>query len=224
MRTVTSRREAAFQRKSIRRKTARRTIVREPVHRKAVRRDNRRQRLLDAAARQFREHGFAVATMRAIAGAAGMLAGSAYYHFPSKEGLLVAVHKEGIRRITAAVEAAIAGVSGPWERLEAAVSAHLALLLGGGDYAQVVIRDPPREAARAHSRLIELRDAYENIFRGLVAALPLPADADRRLLRLMLLGALNWSPRWYRAGSSSPADIARHFVAALRRPLDPERS
>jgi AcrR family transcriptional regulator len=218
VRTVTSRQNAALRLKPSRRKATRRPVVRMPMSGKAVRRDNRRQRLLDAAARQFRERGFAGASMRAIAGAAGMLAGSAYYHFPSKEGIFLAVHKEGVRRITAAVEAAIAEVSGPWERLEAAASSHLALLLDGGDYAQVVICDPPQEAASAHSRLIALRDAYEDIFRDLVAALPLPADADRGLLRLMLLGALNWSPRWYRAGHSSPAEIARHFVAALRRP------
>ncbi len=161
--------------------------------------------------------------MRAIAGQADMLAGSAYYHFPSKEELLVAVHEEGIRRITAAVATALEGASDPWDRLEAACAAHLAQLLDGGDYAQVVLRDLPREAEIVRARLVALRDGYEAVFRRLIAALPLPADADRGLLRLMLMGALNWSPRWYRARGVAPAKIAQTFVAALRRPLDPRR-
>jgi AcrR family transcriptional regulator len=185
------------------------------------RRDNRRQRLLDAAARQFCRRGYSVASMRDIAGEAGMLAGSAYYHFRSKEELLVAVHEEGIRRITGAVEGALRGLSDPWTRLEAAAAAHLEALLDGGDYAQVVIRDLPRDAEAVRARLIGLRDAYEDIFRRLIAELPLPAGIDRGLLRLMLLGTLNWSPRWYRAGGVPPTRLAQHFIAMLRRPLDP---
>jgi hypothetical protein len=37
-------------------------------------------------------------------------------------------------------------------------------------------------------------------------------------VRLMLLGALNWSPHWYRAGGAqSPRAIARQFTALLRQ-------
>ena len=223
MRSAVSRSSPSSSPKAGRRKGARRAAVRALGLRKTVRRDNRRQRLLDAAAGQFRECGFAAASMRAIAGQADMLAGSAYYHFPSKEELLVAVHEEGIRRITAAVATALEGASDPWDRLEAACAAHLAQLLDGGDYAQVVLRDLPHEAEIVRARLVALRDGYEAVFRRLIAALPLPADADRGLLRLMLMGALNWSPRWYRARGVAPAKIAQTFVAALRRPLDPRR-
>lgn len=190
---------------------------------RSPRRDNRRQSLLDAAARQFRERGYSAASMRDIAGQAGMLAGSAYYHFPSKEELLVAVHEEGIRRITEAVEGALVGLTDPWARLEAVATAHLEALLDGGDYAQVVIRDLPRDAEAARARLIGLRDTYEDIFRRLVDDLPLPADVDRGRLRLMLLGALNWSPRWYCAGGVPPKRLAQDFIAMLRQPLGPSQ-
>jgi AcrR family transcriptional regulator len=202
-------------------KTARRAEANTKPVPRVVKRDNGRRRLLDAAAGQFRRLGFSGASMRDIAGAAGMLAGSAYYHFPSKEMLFVAVHEEGIRRITAAVVSALAGVDDPWARIEAAARAHLSALLDGGDYAQVVIRDVPGDAHETHARLIALRDAYEQIFRDLVAALPLPPGVDKGRLRLMLLGALNWATRWYRPGGASPEEIARDFVALLRQSLDP---
>ena len=47
--------------------------------------------------------------MRDIAKAVGMLSGSIYYHFDSKEGMLLAVYEEGERRVAEAVDAAIAG-------------------------------------------------------------------------------------------------------------------
>lgn len=187
-----------------------------PLPTGTAKRDNRRAVLLDAAARHFRLHGYAGTAMRDIAAEAGMLAGSIYYYFPSKEELLVAVHEEGIRRIMATVDSAVAAEAEPWARLEAAAAAHLEALVEGGDYAQVVIRDIPRGSATLRERLIALRDAYEARFVALIVALPLATAADRRALRLMLLGALNWAPTWYRSGGARPAEIARRFVATLR--------
>ena len=61
-----------------------------------------------------------------------------------------------------------------------------------------------------------MRDGYERRFVELVAALPLPVGTDRTLWRLQLLGALNWTPTWYRPGAKSPAAIGRAMVAALK--------
>ena len=179
-------------------------------------RDNKRPQLLDAAASHFAEAGYDAASMREIAAAAGMKAGSMYYYFPSKEDLLVAVHEEGIRRISGAVVAALDGQSGPWVRLEVAMGTHLQALLGGGDYVRVVIKVPPREKAEARARLIALRDGYERIFTKLISALPLPGSVDSRHVRLMILGAMNWSPNWFRSDGDHPHDIAKSFVKSLR--------
>lgn len=154
--------------------------------------------------------------MRDIAKAVGMLPGSLYYHFPSKEELLVAVYSAGVDRVAGAVREAIAEVDRPWERLEAACRAHLEALLGGSDYAQVVIRIFPGDAPGVEERLAQLREGYERQFRDLVERLPLASDADPRLVRLFLLGALNWSQFWYRPGGAGPREIAAGFVRLLR--------
>ena len=198
-----------------------RAQVRGPVRGQARRQDNRRQQLLDAAARRFREFGYDATSMRDIAGDVGMHAGSMYYHFRSKEELLVAVHEAGIRRITEAVEAAIEGEQEPWRRLEAFAAAHLGVLLDGGDYAQVVIRELPREPERVRRGLVRLRDDYESVVLRLIEALPLGPGVDRRAFRLMLMGALNWSQTWYRPGGEAPEAIAAAFVALLGDGLRP---
>jgi AcrR family transcriptional regulator len=182
---------------------------------RAPRADNRLPRLLDEAARLFGTQGFHGTTVRDIVGAVDMLPGSLYYHFATKEDLLTAVYAEGVRRISERVQAAIADRTDSWERLEAACVAHLDSLLEQSGYAQVVVRVRPADVPSVAARLVELRDGYERIFVDLVVALPLRAGVDRRGLRLMLLGALNWSQTWYRRGRDDPRAIARHFVNCL---------
>ncbi|HSD44260.1 MAG TPA: TetR/AcrR family transcriptional regulator [Burkholderiales bacterium] len=188
--------------------------------------DNRLPLILDEAARLFAVQGFHGTSVRDIVRAIDMLPGSLYYHFATKEALLAAVYAEGVRRISEAVSAAIAGKREPWERLEAACVAHLEGLLlsenSAGDYAQVVIRVRPADAPTVAGELVRRRDEYERLFVDLVQALPLARGVDRRSVRLMLLGALNWSQTWYHPGRDSPRTIARRFVALLRSELDQE--
>jgi len=187
---------------------------------RAPRQDNRRQQLLDVAARLFRERGYHVTSMRDIAHEVGMLSGSIYYHFSSKEELLLAVYEEGLRHIAEQVDAAVAQRNTPWERLEAGCAAHLEALLELSDYTQVMIRVLPPEGGKVAERLLELRDQYEARFRELIDALALPEDADRRYLRLLLMGGLNWSHVWYRPGGDTPAIIAHRMIDLLRQRLD----
>jgi AcrR family transcriptional regulator len=177
---------------------------------------NRRREILDAAARLFASHGFHAASMREIAAAAGMLPGSLYYHFPSKDELLLAVYEDGVRRIAERFDAALKPADPSWVRLEAACIAHLEVLLeAGGDYAQVVIRVRPEDCSAMAPQLVALRDAHEDRFKVLIAALDLPEGVDRQALRLLLLGALNWTQTWYRPGGDPPATIARRFLALV---------
>ncbi len=178
---------------------------------------SRLPQLLDEAARAFAERGFAAASVREIVGPIGMLPGSLYCHFPTKEALLVAVYSEGVERISAAVDAAIAPLSAPWARLEAACVAHLGSLLDQTDFSQVVIRIRPSDAPTVAAELIALRDSYEARWGRLVSALPLERGVHRGDLRLLLLGALNWSQTWYRDdGASTPARIAKRFVGLIK--------
>ncbi len=189
---------------------------------RAPRNDNRRQLLLDAAARCF-AGGYHGTSMRDIAKATGMLPGSIYYHFTSKEELLLAVYEHGVKRIAERVDAAIERETEPWGKLEAAAVAHLEALLRQSDYTRVMIRVPPEEAGGVAERLRELRDQYEERFRRLVAELPLPPRVDRRYFRLLLIGGLNWSHVWYRPGKDAPATIARRMLAVIRQQLEPAR-
>jgi TetR/AcrR family transcriptional regulator, cholesterol catabolism regulator len=184
------------------------------------RQDNRRIQLLDAAARLFNERGFHATSMRDIAKEVGMLSGSIYYHFQSKEEMLLAVYEQGMRRIAEEVDNAVAAADEPWQRLEAACTGHLCGLLAYHDYAVVMIRTLPSEAGSLGPRIRELRRAFEARFRALIDDLALPDHIDRRYVLLMLFGALNWSHVWYRPDADPPATVARRFVDALKYQLE----
>ena len=182
------------------------------------RQDNRRVQLLDAAAKLFSQRDFHATSMRDIAKSVDMLSGSIYYHFNSKREMLAAVYAEGARRIGELVDAAVARETDPWKRLEAGSAAHLnALNITHRDYAQVMIRTLPQEADGIGAQLRNIRHDYEAKFRRLIDVLPLPSDVDRHYLRLMLIGALNWSHVWYKPGGDRPEVVAKAFIQSLRR-------
>lgn len=184
---------------------------------RATRSDSRLQGLLDVAANLFAQRGYAATSMRDIALGVKMLPGSVYYHFASKDELLVAVYEAGVGELEVAMQAALKSGAEPWARLEAACLAHLQTVLKSSDYAQVLIRVLPEDVPAVADRLRTLRAGYEQVFRDLVAALPLPAGTDRRALRLMLLGALNWARFWFDAqGRETPRALARKFVNLLK--------
>jgi AcrR family transcriptional regulator len=194
-------------------------VVRRPAANAAAprtRADSRAPQVLERAAVWFARKGYEAASIRTIVAEVGMLPGSLYAHFANKEQLLLAVYAEGVRRIRAAVDQAVARESEPWARLTAACAAHLEALAARNAFAQVVVRVHPDDVPAARARLVALRRDYEAVFRGLIADLPLPADSDRRALRLLLLGALNWSPAWFSPRAGAPARVAAAFIAWVR--------
>ncbi len=62
--------------------------------RSALKSEETRQRILAAALRVFREHGFDAATMREIAAAADVAVGAAYYYFASKDAIVMAFYQQ----------------------------------------------------------------------------------------------------------------------------------
>lgn len=177
----------------------------------------RRRQIMQEAARLFGTRGFEATTIRDIASATGILGGSIYYHFASKEDIFVAVHGAGMEKITQAVLDALEGVEDPWERLEAAAVAHCNDLLGSSEVPVIVSPYYSESLKALRETLVAQRDRYETVIAGLVEALDLPPGIDRSLFRLNFLGALNWMPTWYRASSRlSPAEIGRQLVLGLR--------
>ena len=175
-----------------------------------------RQRILDAAARTFRDKGFAGTTLNDIAVAARLRAGSIYYHFDSKERLLEEVLDIGIARVAAAVSRAIEALppeTPPTERIRTGIEAHLRSLLYHGEYTSASFRIFGQTPRDVQGRVLARRRAYADCWRELLHEAREAGEIDPRrdlgLARMFLFGALNWSVEWYDPEKGSLDDFVR---------------
>ncbi|SFB28847.1 transcriptional regulator, TetR family [Amycolatopsis marina] len=102
---------------------------------------SRRERLLAAALRPFRERGFHGVTMEDIGVAAGISGSSVYRHFPSKADLLAAVYYRAADRLTATTNAAIENAGEPGAVLRELVRAYVGFAFEHSDLAAVYLSE-----------------------------------------------------------------------------------
>ncbi len=158
-----------------------------------------RQIVLDEAAKHFSRNGYEAASMRAISASLGITASALYNHFRSKEDIYCAAYDQGMTQIHQAVEDAIAGAVGPWERLEAMAQAHCSVLLNSESNRTIISPQFPKGLhPTRRAELIAKRDAYEALVKKLIDDLRLPEEQDPTVFRMHLLGAMNWSTTWFR--------------------------
>lgn len=186
----------------------------------AKRSNNRNDALLDAAAELFATQGFRETTMRDIAKAAGMLPGSIYYHYGSKDDLLLAVYETGVERIIEEFRRAVFLVDEPWEQLGVAISAHIGAITRQTPHMRVINRVLPEHVGKHAASLSRLRRRYEECFRELINGLPLAPHVDQSLLRLMVLGAVNHTQFWFEPnGKRTPNEVGEAFAQLLIEPI-----
>ena len=183
------------------------------------RNEARRLDILRAAARVFRRRGVAAAGMREIAEEAGLSPGNLYHYFSGKDEILLFCQERTLERMLAAV----ASANGPAaERLRAVLRAHVHSMLDEmeGTTAHLDVEALP---ARMRAQMIERRDAYERAVRGIVAEGMKRGEfarGDAALVTRAMLGAVNWTARWYRPDGPQSVDeiadgLAEYLVKGL---------
>lgn len=155
---------------------------------------------MDIAARQFRARGYAAVSLRDIATEAGMRTPSLYYHFPSKDDLVIAVMNRGIVVVREAVTAALAALpsrTDPFARLSMAMRAHLRALHGLSDYTSANVRifgQLPEDLRRAN---LPERRAYQAIWADLLSP-TCACNPEVLAVRVpFVIGALNATLEWF---------------------------
>ena len=185
-----------------------------------------RKQILDAAASLFSQHGFDATSLREIAAAVNMKAGSLYYHFESKEAMILAVLNIGIENIHQNVQHRISSLpeDSPFSViLEEAIKGHLEALLEKGDFTSTNIRNYGQMPELVRNLSLEIRNNYEDLWRELLEEGlrkgAIKKDVDLKILRLSLLGMLNRTVEWYHVEGLSvdeiAADQARFFLDGI---------
>jgi len=178
-----------------------------------------REGVLDVAARLFREQGYGAVSLRKIAAAAGIKAGSIYYHFGSKDEIVVAVLDAGIQVVHESMRQAVSALpagTGAEATLRAAIGAHLRALLDVSDYTSANVRIFGQVPQSVKDANLPTRRAYEAEWDTLLARLQddgaLKRDVDIRRLRLMLIGALNATLDWFDPDRGSAEALSRTYA------------
>ncbi|WP_346836538.1 TetR/AcrR family transcriptional regulator [Microbulbifer sp. SAOS-129_SWC] len=157
-----------------------------------------RGRLLNAAARLFEQKGFARTTVRDIASEVGILSGSIFHHFSSKEDILRNVMVEVIHFAHARMVSAVARASSPREQLRACILCELEAIHGLAvpGFSMLVVEWRSLSDA-SQKQVLKLRDAYEAYWCQVLAAAG-RRGADAALLRRLLVGALIHTHSWFK--------------------------
>ena len=157
----------------------------EPTDTKLTKAERTRARLIQVAKRLYQEHGSEHVTVRRIAAAAKIEAGSIYYHFSSRDEIMRAVLESGVGGARDEVLQAIAEAgehSPPLVRLRAALVAHLKYTLR--EHFSSRLKSIRRLPKRLRERHMQQERDYAAIFAKLLR------EADKQ----GLLGRASISP------------------------------
>ena len=189
--------------------------------------DTTRDRLLRTSASLFCQYGYAGVSMRKIAQCCDMKAGSLYYHFASKDQILVEVLNLGIEKVHAAVAAALRVDAPPADRLRRAIAGHLHALLEYSSFTSANVRIFRQVPAPVRDSTLDVRRGYEALWDGFLGDLKtgghLRDDVDIGSFRLMLIGALNATLEWFDPELGDVSELADRYAEMLANGIFAER-
>jgi AcrR family transcriptional regulator len=182
--------------------------------------DSPRGRVLRAAAHLFLTRGYAQTTVRDLAREVGILSGSIFHHFESKEEILEAVMSEVSNLNAGRMREVAAADQPPLPRVRALIRCELDSIHGETSEAMTLLVSEWRSlSGPAKERVLLARDRYEDVWLDALRAahdelLPIDAFLLRRLLQGMTASTANWyRPR----GPLSLDALTEHILSTLVR-------
>jgi TetR/AcrR family transcriptional regulator, cholesterol catabolism regulator len=181
----------------------------------------RRDELLAIAARLFAEKGFRNTTVRDIADAAGILSGSLYHHFDSKESMVDEILSSFQEELFGQYDEILASDDDPRAKLERAVLVsfdaidrhHDEVAIFQNDAAYLLTFD---RFAYLQTRNQQSREVWLTLLRAGVDGGVLRDDLDLELTYRFIRDTVWVAVSWYRPGGRrTHTEIARQYLSIL---------
>lgn len=182
---------------------------------------DRRSELIVIAAQLFAERGLRATTVRDIADAAGILSGSLYHHFDSKETIVDEILRRFLDDLFAQYRAINARKLPPRETLQAVVIASFHAIDEHNAAVAIYQAEARRLAdqptfAYLGRRLTEFRRMWRDVLKAGVADGSFRADLDVELSYRFLRDTVWVGVGWYRPGGKLAIDdIARQYLSIV---------
>jgi TetR/AcrR family transcriptional regulator len=194
-------------------------VLRSPDRRRhRPRTQRKRVEILRAAAAAFRRRGYHGASIDQIARALKMAKGNLYYYFRNKEEILYVCHDYSLGLILKELRAVEQSDLPPDRQIHRLIVSFVHLFIdvlhGTAWTLEVEALSPP-----LLKKVIAKRDRIDKGLRAILAEgtkSGLFARRDPKLTSFVILGAINWIPRWYDpAGQATSYEIANLFADYL---------
>lgn len=179
------------------------------------------QRIRDAAILLFKQRGYHGTPMRELAFVAGMEPASLYYHYPSKQLILVELLDRTMDDLLDGIDEAVSSAVSPADRLAAALRFHVGFHVERRDEACVSHSELRALTPENLPRIFEKRDRYEARMGRLLAEGVASGDfviADVKLATKAVLMMCSGVSDWFGPkGRLGGAAIADHYVELVMR-------
>jgi TetR/AcrR family transcriptional regulator, cholesterol catabolism regulator len=182
---------------------------------------SRRDELLAIAARLFAEKGFRNTTVRDIADAAGILSGSLYHHFDSKESMVDEILSTFQEELFGQYDDILASDADPLAKLEQAVLVSFEAIDKHRDEVAIFQNDAAylltfERFAYLGDRNQQSREVWVTLLQNGVDAGVLRADLDLELTYRFIRDTVWVAVSWYRPGGRrTHTEIARQYLTIL---------
>jgi AcrR family transcriptional regulator len=182
---------------------------------------SRRDELLDLAATMFAERGLRATTVRDIADSAGILSGSLYHHFKSKEQMVEEVLRDFLDWLFARYQEIVGTETDPLKRVEGLFMTSFEAI--EHRHAQVVIYQdeakrlsPLPQFSFVDERNREQRTMWVDVLKQGIAEGCFIADLDVDLVYRFIRDTTWVSVRWYQPGGPLTAEqVGRQYLAIV---------
>jgi AcrR family transcriptional regulator len=182
---------------------------------------DRRSELLALAAGMFAERGLRATTVRDIADAAGILSGSLYHHFDSKESMVDEILREFLDALFGRFDEIVAACLPPAQRLEAFARASFEAIEYRHDAVAIyqnearTLADQPR-FGYIRERLAQFRTLWTDVLADGIADGSFRADLDVALTYRFLRDTVWVGVRWFRPGGPRTVDeVADQYLSIV---------
>ena len=178
----------------------------------------RRDELLDIAAELFADRGLKATTVRDIAEAAGILSGSLYHHFDSKETMVDEILRSFLDDLFGEYDAILDRKLPPRERFEAIVTAsfdaldrhHSAVAIYQNEAR--LLADVPR-FGYIRERLVQFKTMWSDLLREGIRDGSFRKDLDVDLAYRFFRDTVWVGVRWYRpGGKTGVGDVTKQYL------------
>lgn len=179
----------------------------------------KKEEIILSAVKIMNRNGSKKTTMEQIAAELLMTKGSLYYYFKNKEDLIYQCHEMVLSRAIEDIAAIHREDCSSEERLKKMIHKHIDYAIYEKETFNMIVRPDQTFASKQLKPIVDKRSIYSSYF-DLVIQEGIEAKEfeaiDYRMVRMMILGAMNWIQQWYKAnGSKSVEEIQEIYSTYL---------